>query len=72
MTCEECAERQDDIRETLDAIRVSQTQSQAKIDWIVETVNGLMTGFQNMMSAGGPLQMLKELRGANKKGKANA
>jgi hypothetical protein len=62
MTCEECGKSQDEIRETLDAIRVSQTQMQEQVNWIVTTVNGLQNGFQAMMSAGGPLQMIKELR----------
>lgn len=62
MTCKECAQSTDEMRETLDAIRVSQTQMQEQIKWIVETVAGLQQGFQNMMNAGGPIAMLKEMR----------
>jgi len=47
---------------TLDEIRTSQVQTQAKLDWVVETVNKLMEGFQGMMNAGGPLAMIKALR----------
>jgi hypothetical protein len=67
-TCEECGKSQDEIRETLDAIRVSQTQSQANLEWLVNTVNGLQMGFQKMMDAGGPLAMIKEMRRAKKDG----
>jgi len=68
VTCEECGKSQGEIREILDAIRVSQTQMQAQVEWIVNTVNGLQMGFQNMMSAGGPLAMIKEMRKAKKDG----
>jgi hypothetical protein len=64
MTCEECAKSTDEMRETIDKILVSQTQMQAQVAWIVETVNGLKNGFEAMMKAGGPLQMIKELRKA--------
>lgn len=68
MSCEDCAEFQGEIRESLDAVRTSQIQTQAKVDWIVETVTKLMEGFNGMINAGGPLAMLKELRKGKKDG----
>lgn len=62
MTCEDCANRREEEREILDQILVSQTQSQAKLEWVVKTVEGLAKGFEDMMKAGGPLAMLKMLR----------
>ena len=62
MTCEDCAKKQEEIGETLDQIRVSQVQAAENLQWIVDTVNGLRMGFEQMMNAGGPLAMLKELR----------
>lgn len=62
MTCEDCAKRRETEQETLDEIRVSQIQMADNVKWMVETINGLRLGFENMMSVGGPLAMLKELR----------
>lgn len=62
MTCEDCAKQRESDQETLDAIRTSQTQMAAQVDWIVKTVDGMRQGFEQMMSNGGPLAMLKMLR----------
>jgi hypothetical protein len=68
MTCEDCAQRKDAESAMLEEIRMSQLQSQAKLDWMVTTVEALMKGFQDMMSAGGPLAMLKMMRSGGKNG----
>ena len=62
MTCEDCALNRESEQAQLDAIQVSQIQMAEQVQWMVETINGLRLGFEEMMKNGGPLAMIKMLR----------